>query len=217
VKVLIACEYSGVVRRAFAAKGHTVMSCDFLAAEDGASLHGLDLLFGLHYQGDVLELLRLDPDWDLMIAHPPCTHVAGSGARWLTDHWVKKKSHPQGRYWHDGRAKRASQAESIEFIRQLWAAPIKRKCIENPVGMLPKLWMPWTQKIQPFEYGHGETKATCLWLENLPPLVPTNLVEGREGRVWKMPPSKDRWKERSRTYQGIADAFADQWNFNEGG
>jgi hypothetical protein len=158
-------------------------SCDLLPTESP----------GNHYKGDVLKLLRRE-SWDLMIAHPPCTHLAVSGARWFKD-------------------KVQEQAEAIEFVELLWDADVPRVCIENPVGVLPtrsKLGKA-TQYIQPWQFGHGETKKTGLWLRGLPPLVSTNIVEGREGRVWKMPPGPDRWKERSRTYAGIAEAMAAQW------
>jgi len=205
MKVLIACEFSGVVREAFRKLGHDAWSCDLLPTE----------IPGQHLQGDVFQYISPGFEWDLMIAHPPCTNLAGSGARWLKDHWVKKKSSPEGGYWHNGADKRAAQARDVEFVKFLWHANIPRIAIENPTGMLPRLWRKWDQRIQPYEYGHGETKATYLWLKNLPQLVPTDIVEGREGRVWKEPPSADRWKNRSRTYQGIADAMAEQWGGGE--
>lgn len=200
MKVLIACEESGRVRRAFRGFGHDAWSCDLLPASDG-SPH--------HLQCDVREVLR--DHWDLMIAHPPCTHFAGSGARWLTDHWVKCKRHPDGRYWHDGTEKRRLREEALEFVKELWAARIERVCIENPVGSLPRLWMDWTQMIHPYQFGHGEQKKTCLWLSNLPPLVPTDEVPGRWQRVWEMTPSADRERLRSITYLGVAEAMAAQW------
>ena len=181
MRVLIACEFSGVVRRAFRARGHGAWSCDLLPAEDGSPFH---------YQTDV-RLLLLQP-WDLMIAHPPCTHLAVSGARWFKD-------------------KRAEQAEALEFVRTLLTAPIPRIALENPISVISSRIRKPDQIIQPWMFGHGETKATCLWLKGLPLLVPTNIVNGREGRVWKLPPSPDRWKERSRTLEGIAAAMADQW------
>jgi hypothetical protein len=188
------------VRRAFRAWGHEAWSCDLIESADSSPFH---------LQCDVRTVL--DRGWDLMIAHPPCTHLAGSGARWLTDHWVKCKSHPEGRYWHDGAEKRRLRAEAVEFVKELWAAPVPRIAIENPVGMLPSLWMNWTQWIQPWQHGHGEVKKTCLWLKGLPKLVPTDIVSGREQRIWKMGPGPEREKLRSRTYLGIADAMACQW------
>lgn len=180
MKVLIACEYSGIVRDAFRARGHEAMSCDLLPSEAP----------GPHYEGDIRNIL--DANWDLMIAHPPCTHLAVSGARWFKD-------------------KQQEQAEALEFVRLLLAANIPRIALENPVSIISSRIRKPDQIIQPWQFGHGETKATCLWLKNLSPLRPTNIVEGREARVHKMPPSSDRWKERSRTYQGIADAMAEQW------
>lgn len=180
MKVLVACEYSGVVRDAFRARGHEAVSCDLLPSEAP----------GPHYEGDVRNIL--DANWDLMIAHPPCTHLAVSGARWFKD-------------------KQQEQAEALEFVRLLLAANIPRIALENPVSIISSRIRKPDQIIQPWQFGHGETKATCLWLKNLTPLRPTNIVEGREARVHKMAPSPDRWKERSRTYQGIADAMADQW------
>ena len=143
-----------------------------------------------------------------MIAHPPCTHLASSGARWLTDHMVSNK---RGDWFHDGSAKRAMQREALQFVLDLWACPIHEIAIENPVGMLSSLWMPPTQYVQPWWFGHGETKKTGLWLKNLPPLSPTYIVGGRDQRIWKMAPGPDRWKERSKTYPGLAKAMAEQW------
>jgi len=183
-RVLIACEYSGVVRRAFRARGHEAWSCDLLPAEDG-DRH--------HYQHDVREIIDFDHfEWDLMIAHPPCTHLAVSGARWFKDKLVE-------------------QQEALEFVRTLLAAPIPRIALENPISIISSRIRKPDQIIQPWQFGHGETKATCLWLKNLPKLVPTNIVEGREARIHKMPPGPDRWKERSRTFEGIARAMAEQW------
>jgi len=182
MRVLVACEYSGTVRRAFAALGHDAWSCDLLPADDGSPNH---------IQGDVLPIAG-QGDWDLMIAHPPCTHLAVSGARWFKD-------------------KLPEQAKSLDFVRQLLAAPISRIALENPISIISSRIRKPDQVIQPWQYGHGETKATCLWLKGLPHLKPTNIVEGREARIHKMPPSPDRWKLRSITYPGIADAMADQW------
>ena len=182
MKVLIACEYSGAVRDAFLAKGHEAMSCDLLPTD----------VPGPHYQGDVRDVL--DYGWDLMIAHPPCTHLSVSGAR----HFEAKRM--------DGR-----QQVGVSFVRMLAKADIPRIAIENPVSVLSSLWRKPDQIIQPWQFGHGETKATCLWLKGLPLLRPTNVVDGREARIHRMPPSDDRWKLRSATYPGIAQAFADQW------
>lgn len=182
MKVLVACEYSGRVRDAFIANGHDARSCDLLPTDAP----------GPHYQCDVREILGLG--WDLLIAHPPCTDLAVSGAR----HFEAKRK--------DGR-----QQASIEFFLMLARAPIPRIAIENPVCIMSSIWRKPDQVIQPWQFGHGETKATCLWLKNLPHLVPTNIVDGREQRIWKMPPSADRWKQRSETYAGIANAMADQW------
>lgn len=185
MNVLVACEYSGRVRQAFRNKGHNAWSCDLLPSEDNSPYH---------YQQDVMPLLW-DGDWDLVIAHPPCTHLAVSGARW----------------WKD---KKKEQQESINFFMEFLSIPndrVRRLAIENPIGIISTVYRKPDQIIQPWMFGHGETKATCLWLENLPPLKPTNIVEGREPKVHYMPPSPDRWKERSRTYQGIADAMAEQW------
>jgi hypothetical protein len=182
VKVLVACEYSGAVRDAFARGGHDAMSCDLLPSETE----------GKHYQGDVRDVL--DYPWDLMVAHPPCTHLSVSGAR----HFEAKRM--------DGR-----QQSAVSFFLMLARAPIPRIAIENPVCVMSSLWRKPDQVIQPWQFGHGETKATCLWLKRLPRLTPTQIVEGRESRVHRMPPSPERWKERSRTFAGIADAMAQQW------
>lgn len=180
MRVLVACEYSGRVRDAFRALGYDAMSCDLLPTE----------VPGPHYQGDVRDVLG--DGWDLMIAHPPCTHLAVSGAR----HFFRKER---------------EQAEALDFVRLLLAAPIPRIALENPVSVISSRIRKPDQVIQPWQFGHGETKATCLWLRGLPLLTPTNVVEGRENRVHRMPPGPDRWKERSRTFQGVADAMAAQW------
>lgn len=185
-KVLIACEYSGVVRDAFRMRGHDAWSCDILPTD----------VDGPHYQQDVLEILGFG--WDLMIAHPPCTHLAVSGARYFAE----KRA--------DGR-----QQKAIDFFMALASAPIPRIAIENPICIMSSQWRKPDQIIQPWMFGHGETKATCLWLKGIAPLIPTNIVEGREQRIWKMPPSKTRWKERSRTFFGVADAMAIQWGSSE--
>lgn len=201
LRILVACECSGAVRRALRDRGHNAWSCDLLPAEDD-SRH--------HFTGDCRDVIP-DLPWDMMIAFPPCTHLSGSGARWCTDHWVKKKKHPDGRYWHDGTEKRRQRAEAIDFIKGLWAAPVAKVAIENPIGRLSTLWIKPTQIIEPWQHGHGEKKATCLWLRNLPKIVPTNIVEGREQAVWKMTPSETRTRDRSLTYPGIAMAMASQW------
>ena len=180
MRVLVACEYSGRVRDAFISRGHQAMSCDLLPTE----------VDGPHYQGSVLDIL--DAGWDLMIAHPPCTHLAVSGSRWFKN-------------------KLAEQEEALAFVRTLMGAPIPRIAIENPVSIISSRIRKPDQIIQPWQFGHGETKATCLWLKGLPKLSPTHIVDGRENRVHRMPPSPDRWKERSRTYEGIAQAMAEQW------
>ena len=183
MKVLVACEYSGRVREAFRRRGHEAMSCDLLDAEDGSPFH---------FKGNVLEILS--SGWDLMVAHPPCTHLAVSGAR----HFAAKRAN-------------GSQQEALDFVKALMDAPIERICIENPISIISSRIRKPDQIIQPWMFGHGETKATCLWLKNLPLLRPASVVEGREARVHRMPPGPDRWKERSRTYEGIAEAMANQW------
>lgn len=180
MRVLVACEFSGIVRDAFIAQGHDAMSCDLLPTERP----------GPHLQGDVRDALI--SGWDLMIAHPPCTHLAISGARWFKD-------------------KRTEQEEALDFVRLLMNAPIPRIAIENPISVISSRIRKPDQIIQPWQFGHGETKATCLWLKNLPLLQPTQIVEGRAARIHRMPPSPDRSRERSRTYQGIAEAMAQQW------
>lgn len=181
-RVLIACEYSGTVREAFRKRGFDAWSCDMLPTE----------IPGQHIQGDVLPVLG--DGWDLIIAHPPCTHLAVSGAR----HFEAKRA--------DGR-----QQQAIEFFMAMVNAPAFHIAVENPVCIMSSIYRPADQTIQPWMFGHGETKATCLWLKNLPKLKPTNIVPGREQRIHLMPPGPDRWKERSRTFQGIADAMAQQW------
>lgn len=186
-RVLIACEFSGTVRRAFRAMGHDAWSCDLLPAEDG----------GEHYHCDARHVLR--DGWDLMIAHPPCTHLAVSGAR----HFHRKQK---------------EQAEALDFVRELLEAPISRICLENPVSVISTKIRKPTQIIQPYHFGHPESKKTCLWLVNLPALRATSVMIDR-GR-WenqtpsgqnKLGPSPDRWKIRSKTYPGIANAMAEQW------
>lgn len=180
MKVLIACEFSGIVRDEFTKRGHDAWSCDLLPTE----------IPGKHIQDDVLDYL--DYGWDLMIAHPPCTHLAVSGARWFKN-------------------KQKEQQEALLFVKRLLYAPIDKIALENPISIISSRIRKPDQIIQPWQFGHGETKATCLWLKNLPLLVPTDIVEGRENRIHKMPPSINRGKERSRTYSGIAKAMAEQW------
>jgi len=182
MRILVACEYSGRVRDAFIAGGHEAMSCDLLPTDSP----------GNHYQGDVRDVIN--DGWDLMICHPPCTDLAVSGAR----HFARKIA--------DG-----SQQASLDFVQMLLDAPIKKIALENPISIISSRIRKPSQIIQPWQFGHGETKATCLWLKNLPLLVPTNIVEGREARIHKMPPSADRWKKRSTTFLGIASAMASQW------
>ena len=186
MRVLVACEYSGRVRESFRALGHDAWSCDLLPSEDASPYH---------VQRDVLTLCKEWRAWDLMIAHPPCTHLAVSGSRWFP----KKIASGE-------------QQEGIDFFLALARAPIPRIAIENPVCIMSSVWREPDQVIQPWQYGHGETKATCLWLKGLPPLVPTNIVPGREARIHNMPPGPNRWKERSRTFEGIAAAMAAQWS-----
>ena len=189
MKVLIACEYSGAVRDAFLANGHHAMSCDFLPTDSP----------GPHFQGDVRDILG--DGWELMIAHPPCTHLAVSGARWFKD-------------------KQEEQKEALDFVRLLLDAPIEKIALENPISIISSRIRKPDQIVQPWQFGHPESKSTCLWLKNLPLLVPTKTLEKPASGYWanqtpsgqnKLGPSEDRWKIRSATYQGIARAMADQW------
>lgn len=180
MKVLVGCEFSGVVRDAFKKLGHDAWSCDVLPSETS----------GNHLICDVRDVLN--DGWELAIFHPPCTHLAVSGARWF-------------------KYKQQEQQEALEFVKELMEAPIPRVAIENPISIISSRIRKPDQIIQPWMFGHGETKATCLWLKKLPKLVPTDIVDGREARIHKMAPSPDRWRERSRTYPGIADAMALQW------
>lgn len=180
MRVLVACEFSGTVRDAFIKRGHDAWSCDLLESETP----------GPHIIGNVLNVVG--DWWDLMIAHPPCTHLAVSGARWFKE-------------------KQTEQLAALRFVSELMNAPIPRIAIENPISIISSKIRKPDQIIQPWQFGHGETKATCLWLKGLPKLKSTNIVCGRSDRIHKMPPGPNRWKERSRTYQGIADAMADQW------
>jgi hypothetical protein len=196
MKVLVACEYSGTVRDAFIAKGHDAMSCDILPTESE----------GPHYQGDVFDIINSEK-WDLMIAHPPCTHLAVSGAAWFEE---KRK---------DGR-----QQAAIDFFVAIANTKIPKTCIENPVCIMSTVWRKPDQYIQPYEYGHPATKKTALWLKNLPKLIPTNIVNKGDCYYYKSGKSMPKWyadtwrlpkaeraKIRSKTFPGIADAMADQW------
>lgn len=180
MRVLVACEYSGRVRDAFIARGHEAISCDLLPTDSP----------GPHHQGDVRELLT--ETWDLVIAHPPCTDLAVSGARWFAGKGQQR------------------QADALAFVRMFLALPCL-VAVENPVSVISSQVRKPDQIIQPWMFGHGETKATCLWLNHLPPLRPTNVVPGREARIHRLPPTEDRWKLRSETYTGIAEAMAEQW------
>jgi len=187
MRVLVACEFSGTVRDAFAACGHDAWSNDLLPSEAG----------GQHIVSDCIEVVQRG-GWDLIVMHPPCTALSVSGNRWY------------GR----GMPRNEERLAAIEWTMGLWRSAVNvcgRVCMENPVGVLP---MPATQYIQPWQFGHGETKRTGLWLYGLPPLVATDVVDGREARIHRMPPGPDRWKERSRTYSGIAQAMATQWGGN---
>ena len=181
MRILVACEFSGIVRDAFAARGWDAWSCDLLPSEQR----------GQHILGDVLGYLR--NDWDMMVAFPPCTHLAVSGARWFKD-------------------KQQQQYDALQFVHALLSAPIPLIALENPIGVISTYIRKPDQIIQPWMFGHGEVKATCLWLKGLPPLKPANIVGGRYPRVHREPPSPDRWMKRSRTYQGIAEAMATQWS-----
>ena len=182
MKILVACEFSGVVRDAFRAKGHDAISCDFLPTESE----------GPHYQGDVRDILY--DKWDMVLAFPPCTHLASSGARWFKE---KQK---------DGR-----QQQGIDFFNLFTNLDCPKVMIENPVGIMSTHYRKPDQIIQPWQFGHGETKAICLWLKGLSKLKPTNIVEGREPRMWYMAPGPERAKKRSRFFPGIAKAMAIQW------
>jgi len=183
MKILIACEFSGIVRDAFMKRGHDVLSCDLLPTESEMGKY--------HYQGDCRDLIGKE-HFDMMIAFPPCTHLAVSGARWF-------------------KYKAKEQKEAIAFFMYLVNAPIEKIALENPIGIMSTKYRKPDQIIQPWMFGHGETKATCLWLKNLPILKPTHIVSGRYPRVHLEPPCADRWKKRSITYQGFANAMANQW------
>ncbi len=181
MRVLVACEFSGAVRDAFRARGHDAWSCDLLPCEGDPAWH---------LRGDVCGIIG--DGWDMMIAHPPCTHLAVSGSRWFKD-------------------KRVEQGEALGFVSHLLAAEIPMIALENPISVISSRIRKPDQIVQPWMFGHGETKATCLWLKGLPKLVPTDVVEGREPRVHHASPGPDRWKERSRTLPGVASAMAEQW------
>jgi hypothetical protein len=198
MRVLVACEYSGVVRDAFLALGHDAMSCDLLPTE----------VPGPHYEGDVMDVIG--DGWDLMIAHPPCTYLTNAGVRHLhstpSRNGVLPKVHGEERW--------RLMEESAGFFRSLLDAPVPRIAIENPTPhgyAVDRIGRKYDQAVQPWWFGHGETKRTCLWLKNLPPLMATRMVEGREQRIHLMSPGPNRWKERSRTFTGIAEAMAQQW------
>jgi site-specific DNA-cytosine methylase len=181
MKGLVACEFSGIVRDAFRMRGHDFWSCDLLPCEGNNTWH---------IRIDVREILG--KGWDIIIAHPPCTHLAVSGARWFKD-------------------RRNEQTEALDFVRLLMQAPAAKIAVENPVSIISSQIRKPDQIIQPWQFGHGEIKATCLWLKNLPKLTPTDIVDGRTPRVHYASPSPDRWKKRSRTIPGIAQAMAEQW------
>jgi site-specific DNA-cytosine methylase len=181
MKILIACEFSGIVREAFRCRGHDVLSCDLLESE----------IPGPHYVGDVRDVLYAE-NWEMLIAHPPCTHLAVSGARWFKD-------------------KQQQQEDALDFVRLLLDAPVDRICLENPVSIISTRIRKPDQIIQPWMFGDPYQKTTCLWLKNLPPLLSTKIMHERDQKCWKEPPGVDRWKKRSRTYNGIATAMAEQW------
>lgn len=194
MRVLVACEFSGTVREAFAAKGHDAWSCDLLPSETS----------GKHIQGDVLSVLD-EIRWDLMIAHPPCTYLTVSGNKWYRDQPPRESGALVGL------ARREARADALRFFLRLMSCDIPKIAIENPIGVLSTLYRKPCQIVQPWQFGHGETKATCLWLRGLPKLKPTDIVSERVQKLHLLPKTADRWKIRSRTYQGIANAMADQW------
>lgn len=183
MKVLVACEFSGIVRDVFLSHGHDAVSCDFLTSEKS----------GPHYKGDVRDIWSLD--WDMIIAHPPCTFLTVSGNRWFTANPDRQRE----------------REAAIWFVKALMSLPAPKIALENPIGVLSTRFRKPDQIIQPWMFGHGEVKATCLWLKGLPLLEPSLIVDGREARVHRCPPSSDRWKQRSRTLQGVADAMGAQW------
>lgn len=186
MKILVGCEFSGIVREAFRNKGHEAYSCDLLPSEDNSVYH---------IQGNILDII--EDSWDMLVCFPPCTHLAVSGARWFKD-------------------KKEEQQNALEFVKRLLEAPIDKIALENPISIISTKIRKPDQIIQPWMFGHEETKSTCLWLKNLPKLVPTKIMEVRNRNLTpsgqnKLGPSPNRWKERSRTYRGIAEAMADQW------
>lgn len=206
MRVLVACEFSGTVRDAFIRAGHNAVSCDVLPTESD----------GPHIQCDVLKVIN--DGWDLMIAHPPCTYLTVSANRWQHDHWVKKKRHKE--HWHDGSRHRKERVAALKFFRKLLEAPIHKVCVENPIGVASSYIRKPDQIIHPWQFCHLEQKTTCLWLKGLPKLIPTSpdakelmmtFPKSLRERIKYMPKTDDRWKKRSLTYQGIADAMADQW------
>lgn len=196
MRVIIACEFSQTVCKAFREKGHEAYSCDILSSEGGHP--------EWHFQEDIFKVLKRER-FDLMIAHPPCTYLSISANKWYKDQ-PKRKSGVLV-----GEERRWAREDSISFFMQLWSANIDKIAIENPIGVMSTVFRKPDQIIQPWMFGHGETKATCLWLKNLPKLRPTNIVLGREQRLHSLPNTKDRWKLRSLTYLGIAQAMADTW------
>lgn len=189
MKVLVACEFSGIVRDAFEKKGHNAWSCDLLPTE----------IPGQHFKCDIKEVLK-NNNYDLVIAHPPCTYLTVSGNKWFKPEY--KSRFPN---------REQDRKDAIDFFMFFANLKCDKVCIENPIGIMSSVYRKPDQVIQPWMFGHGETKATCLWLKGLSKLKPTNIVDGRVQRLHLLPPSKDRWKERSRTFQGIADAMAKQW------
>ena len=195
MKILVACEESQIVTKAFRAKGHEAFSCDIIPCSGGHP--------EWHIQDDVLK--HLNNGWDMMIAHPPCTYLTISANKWYKDQPPRKSGTLVGA------ARREAREEAVEFFMQLMTADIERIAVENPIGVMSTRYRKPDQVIQPWQYGHGETKATCLWLKNLPVLQPTNVVDGREQRMHRLPNTPERAKLRSKTFPGIAEAFADQW------
>lgn len=199
-KVLVACEFSGIVREAFRRNGYDAWSCDILDSEDNSPYH---------IKGDVSSILG--DGWDAMVAHPPCTYLTVAGARWFyhpdDKHLPVDERRPHPRYPD----RRQQQEDALDFVRMFMNAPIKHIAIENPISVISTRIRKPDQIVQPWMFGHGETKQTCLWLKNLPHLKPTNIVEGREGKIHMMPPGPERWRERSRTFTGIGDAMGKQW------
>lgn len=204
MRVLVACERSGIVRQAFRDKGHYAVSCDFEESD----------LPGTHFQCDIMSLLKWDFTWDLMIAHPPCTYLTVSANKWLKEQPKRKSG---ALVWEE---RRLAQKDAVDFFMALYNCNISKVAIENPIGVMSSVFRKPDQVLQPWMFGHGETKGTCLWLKNLPKLIwsdeetlfeTVTTVEGREQRLHKLPPSKDRSRIRSQTFPGIAKAMAEQW------